>query len=539
MTRSRSPIVLGWAVAAFLLVALVSRGQGISREEARVLAAAGATPSTASEAAPRPPLPAVLARVTEAAATAVGVSHLGGYRLASALAAGLLAALLALLAQELAGPLVAALAPALLLSAPRLLLPLAQAGPAALSGALTLALLLAYRRAIAEERRSTRLGWALGTGALFGLALATQLESLELLAVIGVHAAFLGVRALLPPPPPPPEPPPSPYAYPPRPPAPAPAPEPALHPRSALLALAAMAVIGPTLALVLWPALWADPIHRLQAALAAIPGDAPALYLGQLLQAPRPPWGYPVTVTALALPAALVVAFVGGLVRALWHLLRKASSGWERSAELLLALAAVGPLVAAQAGLASHAPGPGPWFAAFPPLCLLAARALVDAAGAAVPSRSHTAALCAALIALAPGVVSAARAYPNLAAAWGELAGGAPGAASLGMPRHDGEAAASLLAEISARAAPGARIHWAALPPAALAVYAADGRVRADLVAATSLDDADLAVVPLPGRPRLDEYQVWASLRTTSPVAGAFLDEVPLAWVYARRGAWR
>jgi hypothetical protein len=551
VTRARLAIPIAWGAAALLLVALAGRGTGISREEARVLAEAGAVPSASGAPAPRPPLPTLLARASHAVAAGAGLPHLAGYRLASALCAGLAAALLALLALELAGPLPAALAPALLLCAPRLLLPLAQAGPAAPAAALSLAVLLAYRRALVSVHRSARLCWALGAGALFGLALAVQLEAGVLFAGVAVHAAFLGLRGLRRAPAPAPAAPredrprpgaltvngielSGPVSLPPEVAAPVP-----LHPRCAFAALAAMAALGPAVALALWPALWADPLHRLLAALAAVPGETPVLYLGQLLASPHPPWGYPAVVSALALPAALMLAMAAGLLQALARLLRRASTGPERSTELLLLVAALGPLVAAQAGLAARAPGPGPWFPAFPLLALLAARALVEAAEAVAPSRARTAAACLAAIALAPGVLATARAYPALGASWGELAGGAPGAASLGLPRHDGEAAAALVAELSARARPGARVHFTSLPPAALAVYAADGRLRPDLVVAASLADADVVLLPVAGRPRQDEYRVWAALGTTSPVAGVYLDEVPLAWVYARPGAWR
>jgi hypothetical protein len=56
---------------------------------------------------------------------------------------------------------------------------------------------------------------------------------------------------------------------------------------------------------------------------------------------------------------------------------------------------------------------------------------------------------------------------------------------------------------------------------------------------AASPAEADVALVPVAGKPRDEEYRAWAALRSSTPVAGAFLDEVPLGWVYARPGAWR
>jgi hypothetical protein len=521
-------IALAWGAAAFLAAAALSGGLGISREEASVLAEAGAAPGAAPRL--RPPLPALLSRASEAAAVRVGLPHLTGYRLAPALFVGLLAALLALLAAELAGPAAAALAPALLLCAPRLLLSLVQAGPRSAGTALAVATVLAYRRAVVGRVRAARLAAASAAGALLGLALAVQLEAVALLAALAAHAALLALR---------------------RPPSGAgPTSEPGSAPegagaadrtadrRGALAALAAMAILGPTLAFALWPALWAEPVQGIRAAFRALPGDSPLVYLGIQLSGARPPWGLPLVVTALALPASLLIAFLGGLVHAVARILSAEATPRARQGDLLLTLAAVAPLAAAQAGLALRAPGPGPWLAAFPFLAALAARAILAAAEGAWPSRARPIAAALAVAAIAPGIAAAIHAWPDLGASWGELAGGAPGAASSGLPRHEGEISPRLLEVVSARARSGARVRWTGVPRAALAVYAADGRVRPDLTPVDSLDEADLAIVPVSGRARQDEFQIWAALRTRAPAAGAFLDEVPLAWVYARPGAW-
>jgi len=544
--RAARVVALAWGVAAFLGLAALSGGPGISRHEAVALAAARAAPGAAAQPE-RPPLPALLARAGRATAARLGLPQLVGYRLASALAGGILAALVALLAGNLAGAGAAALAPALLLSAPRLLLPLVQAGPRAAAAAAALAALLAYRRAATSARRPGRAAAGIACAVLFGLALALGLEALAFLAAVVAHAvllpALLALRSLNEP-----EVEPTPGWRGARP---APAtpvvidPAPA-HPRSALAAAAGMAVAGPAVALALWPWLWTDTLQRAAAALAAASAQSPVLYLGQLVAAGRSPPGYALVVTALALPASLVAAFAAGWLHGLWRLWRsvrapRLAQGERPSAtdELLLLLAAAAPVAAAQLGLPARVPGPGPWLAAFPVLAALAARAIEDAAVAIWSGRARVVAALLAAAALAPSVVASVRAYPDLGAAWGELAGGAPGAATLELPRHDGEAAASLIGEISSHARPGARVHWGSIPAAALEVYAADGRIRPDLVAAASPSEADVVVVPVAGKPRDEEYRAWAALQSTAPVAGAFLDEVPLGWVYARPGAWR
>jgi hypothetical protein len=510
------------------LLAGLSTGPGISREEASTLAAAGAGPDSARAEGgtrPVPPVPALLSRMGAAAAGRLGLPglHLAGHRLASVAAGALLAALLAVLAQGLAGPAAGVLAPAMLLSAPRLLLPLLQAGPRALGAAFFLAAALAFRRGAAGRRIMGRFSAAIAAGAFFGLALAVQLEALGLLAAAFVHAVLCPIlRAFRPT----------------LPPGDARGP-PSARPRTSVTGVFAMALLGPVVAAALWPFLWPDPLHRGAAALAAIPGNAPVLFLGRMLGPGRPPWGEPAILTALALPATLVLAFAGGLLHTLARLWRALRGGPGLSDELFLLLVALVPLAAAQAGLVSRGPGLGPWMSTFPILAALGARAILSAARALWPKRAGALALVLSVAALSPGVAAAVRAYPEFGASWGELAGGTPGAATLGLPRHDGEATGSLLPQLFAHARPGARVHWANVPPAALAIYAEDGRIRTDLAAAATPEEADLVVVPLTGGPRREEYRAWAALHTSTPAAGTFLDEVPLAWVYARPGAWR
>ncbi len=511
---------LAWGLGTAALLVALGPGLGISDAEASALAAARASPGTAgasavaSTASPVPPLPAMLLRAAGWSAARLGAPRLAGYRLASAVAGGLLAALVSLIAMAVAGPAAGALAPALLLSAPRLLAPLVQAGPAAPGAALAAATVLAYHHAASARRTPARLAAALAAGALFALALSAQLQALQLLAVAAVHVLVCGLRRAF---------------------GPAQAGEVPVEDgepplRAPLHALAAMAVLGVGGAIAFWPSLWTAPLPHLAQAVAALRSNRPPLRLGL---------GLPVVVTGLALPAGLAAAFAGGLLHAIvrgWRAFRR--GGAEFSDELLLVLAALGPFAAAQLGLSGRTPGPGAWLAAFPFLAVLGARAVLASARALWPSRAAPIAASVSALVLASGVVATVRAYPLLGSSWGELAGGTPGAATLGLARQDGGAIASLLPELAAHARPGARVYWAAVPAATLWVYAQDGRIRPDLSVAAAPDDADLAVVPLGGS-RQEEYRVWASFHSSTPATGAFLDEVPLAWVFARPGAWR
>lgn len=539
---SAAALALAWGVVTFAGAAGLSCGAGVPAGEAAVLAAAGAGPVDATLAPPsHGPLGPLAARVTHAVMRPLGLPHLAGYRLAGVLAAALLAAVVALLAFDLAGPVAGALAPALLLAAPRMLQLAVVSAPAAALAALAAGVVWAYRRAALRDAarphdgRRRRLAYALAAGVLFGLAVAARLDALVLLPVLALHTALVRV-----------------FRGPPRPEAPARAggaPETAradalaadlearLH--GVPLALAAMAILGPIVAAALWPQLVA---HPLRSAVAALRPEGGLWWAGAPLAGPRPPLAYPLVYTALATPAALVLAWAGGIGHAAARLARAVRRDplVDFADELLLLLAVAAPFAAAQAGLAPLAAGYRPWVAALPFAAVLAARALVATASTAWPARAPALVAALALLALYPAARGAARAWPVLGGAWGELAGGAGGAAGRALPRQErGEAAAAVLARVNERARPGARIRWIGVPPAAVAAYARDGWLRPDLVAAEDAASADLAIAVLDGGSRDEEYRAWAAFRTDRPVDGAFLDEVPVAWIYARPGAWR
>ncbi|MGC3998265.1 MAG: glycosyltransferase family 39 protein [Anaeromyxobacter sp.] len=548
-------LALLWAALVFALAAALGGGPGISADEAATFSAAVPALGGGAAAPELAPLPALLARLSHAALG--GLSHLHALRLPAAAAAALLAAGVAFLAHRLAGRSAALLAPGLALLAPRLLHAALTAPQDALAAALGLATVIAYRRSAAAPTALRRLQAGVATGVLFGLAVAARLDAALLLPALALHALLApalrrrrAVNRGEPPPPPA-----RPSAWGPHP----PRTEPQHTPVEALravtrpevleaglrgipFALAGMVVAGPLVVALAWPWLLGAPLHPLQrplAAVAALRGLPAGAGLAALLPHPRA-WGAPALETALALPAALGLAFAAGLVHALFRLVRAVRGAPGVSDELLLLIAALAPLASAQLGLSPPGPGLRPWLLSFPFLAVLAARATVSAAHHAWPRRAGalTAALTAGL--LLPSLVAAVHAWPHGGSAWGELAGGAPGAASAGRPRQEGgEAAVALLPELAARARPGARVALAGVAPAAARLYALDGRLRPDLALVERPEEADLVLAALDGRSRDAEYQAWSALQTATPAAAAFLDDVPLAFVYARPGAWR
>lgn len=489
--KRRLALSAAWAVATVVGLGALAGAPGVSRDEAAVVAAAE-RPSAAT-ARPEPPLARTLARGGHALGVRLGLSHVRSFRLGTALAGALLSALLAASAWSLAGPGAAAVAPALFWLAPRDLHAGLVATPDLALAALALGAVLAWRRALAAATRPARGGSAILAGLLLGAAVLARADAWTLGAAFALHAAMhrrlAGAAA-------------------------------EARPDGAPGKLAVAVPVAAALALAAWPA-----------ALGAGPGP----WLPRPLGA-----SFPLLPLAV-LPAPFLWAFAGGAAHAAVRLVRALrarvpAAGASDDALLLLAAAA------ALAGSAlAHAPaGARPSLHAMPVLALLGARALWRAAALAWPSRSGALAASLALLVLYPGLRATLHAYPHGASAWNELVGGAPGAASRGLRRQDGgEAVAALLPALRARAERDGSVWWPGVDPGAVALYARDGGLRPDLALATDLREATLAVVPLDGGPRDAEYRAWSELRTARPVAGVYVDEVPVAFVYARPGAWR
>jgi hypothetical protein len=482
-------IAAAWALIALATLLALGGAPGIGRDEASVVAAPEGGPAPTAT----PPLAPALARAGHAA-SAAGVPHVRALRLGSALLGALLSALLALAAWGLAGPVGALLAPALFWLAPRHLHAGLVATPDVALAALSLATVLAWRHAIAASDRPRRLRAAALAGLLLGAALAARADAWVLLPALAVHAVYLRVlrrRA-----------------------APAPA------PGGGVAALAVVAAVAAAVLVALWPGVLRAGV-------------------GPWLPVPRGPLPA-VLVALLTVPATLLLAYAGGAAHAVFRAARalRADLAPSGSDDALLLAAAAATL--AGSALAAAPPGGRPALHAMPFLALLGARALLHACTLAWPRRAAPLAAAVALLVLYPALRATALAFPRGTSAWSELAGGAPGAASRGLPRQDGgDAVAAALEVVNERARAGARVWWPSAAPAAIALYARDGRLRGDLATAGGPEDADLVVVALDAGDRDAEYRAWAAFRTARPTSGIYVDEVPIALVYARAGAWR
>jgi hypothetical protein len=531
----RRLLPLAWAALAFALLAATAPPQGIGRDESVYLVAAEAYQAFWSELprSPRaalanldrafgvnhehPPLAKELYGATHAlfAEWLAWTSHLQGARLGAFCFGALLSALLAAAGLELAGLAGGLLAPALFWAVPRHFYHGHLAGLDLPIAALWLAVVLAYRRSLAPApTRAAALRRAALAGAALGAAVATKHNAWFLPPLLLAHWAATRALARR-------------------------RGEPARLP----LAFPAMAILGPAMFLAAWPWLWRDTAARFSAyaAFHLRHENYSWLYLGRILREPPFPVAYPFVVTALTVPAAVLLVYAGGFFHATWRL---GTSACDRavavSDELLWLLNALFPIALIAWPTVPHFGGVKHWLPAMPFLALLGARALVAAGRALWPARAAAVTAALGLLALAPAAWAVAHVHPYGTAAYNELAGGAPGAATLGMQRQFwGDAPVGLLEALDAHAAPGARIWWQETTALAVRAYERDRRLRPDLRLASAPEEADVSLWQFHQEFRDKEFRTWSAFGSARPVALLAIDEVPLVVVYARPGAWR
>ncbi len=547
--RPARAIALSWGLLVLVAAAVTSPAVGISRDEGVYVEAAGSyarfwpealrNPAGALAAADRfygpnhehPGFAKGLFAVTRTVLSrALGLTgEVQGARAGAWLLAAFLAMLLALWGFELAGPWGGGLAPALFFLVPRNAW---HAHPAALDlpvTSLMLATTYAFWRSTSASRgRLSTAGWAVASGLLLGAALGTKHNAFflpPLLFAAWLLGSFRGRQESH-----------------------GPASEGAIgtvRGHRFPWALVAMALLGPAVLVATWPWLWHHTVPRIQAWLGfhLRHENYPWMYFGSLMREPPFPISYPFVVTALTVPAAILVAMLGGVVQSVARIVaavRGRAPQVSIPTEWLLLLSALFPIALVAWPTVPHFGGVKHWMPAMPFLALLGARALVRTGRLLWPRRPGAVIGALAALAFAPAAWQVAHAHPFGTAAWNELAGGAAGAATMGMQRQFwGDSTVAVLPALNVHAAPRSRIWFQETPALAARQYQRDGRLRGDLLVAAGPEDADISIWQYHQEFRDREFRTWTELRTARPVAGAYLDEVPLVQVYARPGFWR
>lgn len=312
----------------------------------------------------------------------------------------------------------------------------------------------------------------------------------------------------------------------------------------ALAPLWAMAWLGPLIFFLCWPYLWHHPVERTAAYLAfhATHNHYAWFYLGEMLRAPPFPLSYVVVKTALTVPTSLFAPMVLGF---LWLVVRAARRE-VTFLEVLVAANAVASIAIISHPNVPHFGGVKHWFPSMPFLAVAMAMSL-ERAGEAASSWLTTArkqawasparvtlGLC--LLCAAPAAIAGARVYPYGTSHYSELAGGLPGAASMGMQRQFwSNNVTGVLPWINANARPGERVWLHEVTGDSIRHYQRNGMLRTDLGFTGGPWDADIVAYQYHQEFREHEYNTWQALGTTQPAFGLYVDETPQVVVYRRR----
>ena len=419
---------------------------------------------------------------------------------------------------------------------------------------MTLILALAWLRALSDWR------WGLAMGPLLGIAIAVKHNALFLGPVFALHLWLcLGLRWLVE------------------------GERPTLT-KVAPMALWNMAIVGPLVALLLWPWMWDDTIARL--------GEYFAFhrehsyynmeFWGRNYNRPPLPVLYPFVMTAVTVPATLLALTGAGMLltlrtlrcpktlrhlgrfgdnrgrarrrrvgaRARWRRRQREASDelprsrWiaplptfdGREEPLLYLGLALFPLVLIALPSIPIFGGTKHWLTAYPFFALLAALAWGRLWWRArillgeYPRLLRAAPAVVLAVVLAPGAWATAHGHPYNLSQYAPLAGGARGAATLGFNRGFwGHSVTPLLGEgvLEAR-----KVYVHDVHALAIEQYRREGRWPG--WRRTGPGGADAALLFPEMHMLSDEIQIWDSMGTTQPSMILTLDDVPVTVVYER-----
>lgn len=302
--------------------------------------------------------------------------------------------------------------------------------------------------------------------------------------------------------------------------------------------LVAMAVGGPVVWYLHWPYLWHHPVERAATYFAfhAKHEHYAWFYLGELLREPPFPWSYVVVKTALTVPTSLFVPMVLGLLAVTVAMVRRKAS----MLDVLIAANAVASIAIISHPQVPHFGGVKHWFPAMPFLAILGAvsvwrgaQALSTWAGPRLPASAAFAGLC--VLCAAPAAIASVRVYPYGTSHYSELAGGLPGAATLGMQRQFwANNVTGVLDWLNANAKQGARVYFHECHGGQINDYRRNKMVRDDLNFVGDSNSADIVAYQYHQEFREHEFNVWQAFGTTKPAFGLYVDETPQVIVYVR-----
>ena len=454
-----------------------------------------------------------VARITSGRhATLELVSEVTAFRLPTAVFFGALCALVYLFFVEALGSRWGAWAAALLMFAqPRAFF---HAGTASFDlpvATLWFATTFAYWRALA----TTRWRPAIVTGLLFGLCLATKLNTLLLPISLTLHCGWLMVRGRT------------------------------AAAKAGVRSLVMMAALGPAVMFVMWPWIWHDTIVRLQAYVAFHWQHVHYNfeYLGRNFNQPPYPWSEPLGMLVFTAPVVLLVAAAAGILL----LARRSTAlpdGAQRSTRLLMLLAGVVPVAVFLRGTLPIYGETKHWLATMPFLALAAGYAVDRLRPALVAElrlaphdwREPAVSAALVLVVFAPAAAETIHSHPYGLSHYNALAGGPPGGADLGLNRQFwGYSVNTLLPWLNANLPRGAVLYPHDWNHDSWELYLRARQLRPDIVETGGVAGSDAALVIHEKHFNDFDYAIWEEYGQVQPAQVLTLDGVPLVSVYLRK----
>lgn len=454
-----------------------------------------------------------VARITSGRhATLAVLSEVAAFRLPAAMFFGALCALVYLFFVEALGSRWGAWTAALLMFAqPRAFFHAETASFDLPVATLWFATTFAYWRALS----TTTWRPAIFTGLLFGLCLATKLNTVLLPAALTSHCGWLILRGK------------------------------SAAAKAGVKSLIMMALLGPAVMFVMWPWIWHDTIARLQAYVAFHWNHVQYNfeYLGRNFNQPPYPWSEPLGMLVFTAPVILLVLAAAGIL-----LLVRASSalpeGGERSTRMLMLLAGVAPAAPFLTGTLPIYGETKHWLATMPFLALAAGYAVDRLRPALIrelrfaPHDWREPAVSAALVLviLAPAAVETIHSHPYGLSHYNALAGGPPGGADLGMNRQFwGYSVNTLLPWLNATLPPNAKLYPHDWNYDSWELYLRARQLRPDIIDTDVVGGSDAALVIHERHFNAVDFAIWEEYGHVQPERVLTLDGVPLVSVYLRQ----
>ncbi len=397
-------------------------------------------------------------------------------------------------------------------------------------------MLLATTYAYWRSLRSV--GWGVATGAIWGVALCTKLNAMFVPPVLVFHYLvwmFWGRKA-----------------------------DEAAGRKTVRfpVAFVSMAVLGPLIFLAHWPYIWWDTIHRVGWYI-GFHQEHPfynIAYFGYTIFRPPTPMSYPTVMTLITVPGVtLLLAFAGmglrirermpGRLERLLGLAARPRDGSPWSADLMVGLACLWPIALLSLPQVPKFGGTKHWMPTMPFLALYAGygfRAASDAIASFVRARAPgrkrlpglATALLFALLAAAP-FWETVRSHPFGLEYYTPLAGGAPGAADLGMCRQFwGYTTQGVVPWLNEHMPPMSRVYFHDTAWPSYRMYQRDGTLRKDILW-SDFPGSRAAMVHHELHMAEVDFDIWTAFGNATPSTVLTYAGVPLISVYEPNGGYR